>query len=170
MNTQNSNRIRAKLIISLVPGIHLRKLQKLLGASFSTTRHHVENLERDSEVVSFDDGRYHRLYPAGTAEGMKMVYAAFQSKTARQILRVFANNTRGLTNGELSDAVGRPRSTISEYVAMLCNASLVTRSFTVDGRVLYEVQGRGAVLQLLAIFEQNLLSVATDHFVDLWDF
>lgn len=99
-----------------------------------------------------------------------MVYAAFQSKTARQILRVFANNTRGLTNGELSDAVGRPRSTISEYVAMLCNASLVTRSFTVDGRVLYEVQGRGAVLQLLAIFEQNLLSVATDHFVDLWDF
>ncbi|HVC27490.1 MAG TPA: hypothetical protein VND40_04960 [Nitrososphaerales archaeon] len=70
MNPQNQNRGRAKTIVSRSPGIHLRKLQKLLGASFSAIRSHVECLS-DGEIVCSKEGSYQRLYPAGTAEGSK---------------------------------------------------------------------------------------------------
>jgi predicted transcriptional regulator len=169
LSLRNPNRIRTKQIISLVPGIHLRKLQKLLGTSFSTTRYHVDSLERDNEVASLDDGHYHRLYPAGTDDSLKTVYATFQSKTARKILRALAESQSGLTNGDLSIAVHMPKSTVSEYATTLGRVHLVTRSLTMDGQTLYEVQDREKVGRLIAVFEKNLLTLATGRFVDLWD-
>jgi predicted transcriptional regulator len=170
VNAQNPNRTRAKLIISLVPGIHLRRLQKLLGASFSTTRHHVEALEQRQEIVSSDDGRYHRLYPAGMDDGLKAVYTSIQSETARRVLRALAGARGGLTNGDISQIVHLPRSTVSEYTSILCDARLVSRSTTIDSQVLYSIEERGGILQLMDSFEKNLLAVATDRFLDLWDF
>src|ERR1700685_952973 len=84
LGPQNPNRERVKKIVSLSPGIHLRMLQKLLGASFSTTRYHVEGLRRDGEIVCSKEGRYQRLYPAGTTDGSKATYAVLQGKTARK--------------------------------------------------------------------------------------
>lgn len=171
MGATASYRAQAKLIVSLSPGIHIRKLQKFLGASFSTTRHHVESLERDGEIVRTKDGRYDRLYPSGTEEGMKPVYAVLQSKTSRKILQALADSTpREITNGDLSELTRMPRSTISECISHMSDLSLVRRSFTVDGRILYEVQDRDEVIRLLAAFRTNLLNLATDSFIDLWEF
>jgi predicted transcriptional regulator len=170
LSVQNSYRLKAKLIISLSPGIHLRKLQKLLGASFSTTRYHVGKLERDGDIVCAKDGRYHRLYLVGTNDGMREVYATLQAKTTRNILRALVDNQNGLTNGNLSKLLNLPRSTISEHVALLGRIRLVRRSVTVEGHILYEVQEREKILRLLAVFEKNLLNVAADGFIDLWDF
>src|SRR5271169_4519639 len=99
----NANRARAKQIISLSPGIHLRKLQKILGTSFSTTRYHVESLQRESEIVSLMDGRYCRLFPSGTEENLKSVYSVLQRKAARRVLSTLAASERGLSNAQLSD-------------------------------------------------------------------
>jgi len=166
----NTTRAQTKLIVSLAPGIHLRKLQKLLGVSFTTTRYHVDKLERDGEIVRSKDGRYDRLYPVGTTDGMKSVYAVLQSKTARKILRALADTgEQELTNGDLAERLRLPRSTLSEYVTQLGRAHLLRRSPSGDGRILYEVQDREEVAQLLAVFEKNILSIATDGFVDLWD-
>jgi predicted transcriptional regulator len=170
MSLQTSKRAQAKLIVSLSPGIHLRKLQKLLGASFTTTRYHVESLERDGEIIRSKDGRYDRLYPTGTTDGMKAVYAALQSKTTRKILQALADGSQhDLTNGDLSALTHLPRSTTSECIAHLSTLRLVRRSFTADGRTLYEVQDRDEVLQLLAGFQRSALNVAADGFIDLWD-
>jgi predicted transcriptional regulator len=156
--------------VSLSPGIHIRRLQKLLGASFSTTRYHVENLERDGEIVRSKDGRYDRLYPAGTAENMKAVYAILQSKTARKVLQALTDgNLHELTNGDLSERTRLPRSTVSDCVAHMSRVSLVRRSLTADGRILYQVPDKEEVLRLLAAFQRNILNIATDRFIDLWD-
>lgn len=170
MTLQSSKRAQAKLFVSLSPGIHLRKLQKLLGASFTTTRYHVGNLERDGEIIRSKDGRYDRLYPAGTTDGMKAVYAALQSKTGRRVLRAFAESSEHqLTNGDLSSRTHLPRSTTSECVTHLCGLGLVRRSLGADGRTLYEVRDRQDLSQLLAAFQRSPLNVATDGFIDLWD-
>jgi predicted transcriptional regulator len=165
-----SYRAQAKLIVSLSPGIHVRRLQKLLGASFSTTRHHVEGLERDGEIVRTKDGRYDRLYPVGTEDDMKAIYAVLQSKTSRKILQTLAESSkREMTNGDVSERTRIPRSTVSERIAQMTGASLLRRTLTVDGRILYEVQDREEVLRLLASFRTNLLNIATDRFIDLWE-
>lgn len=171
MNVQNVNRIRAKEIITLLPGIHLRRLQELLGTSFSTTRYHVNNLLKAGEIVATSDGRYSRLYPLGVAEEMKPVYACLQSRTARVVLRGIAESPSAeLTQTDLAERIDLPRSTINEYVTMLNQVQLVRRTFTIDGRVLYGLQDREKVENLLAAFSaKGLLSAATDSFIDLWD-
>ena len=127
------------MIVSLSPGIHLRKLQKLLGTSFSTTRYHVEGLRRDGEIVCSKEGRYQRLYPAGTSDGSKAAYAVLQSKTARRILSALAHDQRDLRNGDLSEIVKMPRSTVSECTSLLSGAGLATRRIGADGHALYGI-------------------------------
>ena len=170
MTAKASYRNQTKLIVSLSPGIHVRRLQRLLGASFSTTRYHVENLERDGEIVRSKDGRYDRLYPAGTAEGMKAVYSALQNKTTRKVLQALADgHPPELTNGDLAERTGLPRSTISECIHHIAGASMVRRSLSMDGRILYELQDKEEVLRLLAAFKRSVLNTAADRFIDLWD-
>jgi predicted transcriptional regulator len=169
LNLQNPNRERAKMIVSLSPGIHLRKLQKLLGTSFSTTRYHVQSLAKDGEIVCSREGRYQRLYPAGTTEGSRVTYALLQSETARKVLGALARGQRELRNGDLCETTGLPRSTVSECTTLLSEAGLVRRCVTADGHALYGVQDRQRTLELLAAFERNLLDIATDRFTDLWD-
>ena len=142
----------------------------LLGASFSTTRYHVDNLERDGEILRSKDGRYDRLYPIGTSESMKAIYAVLQSKTARKVLQALVDSgPRELTNGDLSELTHIPRSTVSESVGQLSSISLVKRSLTADGRILYKVQGSEEITSILASFQRNMLSLAADRFIDLWD-
>jgi predicted transcriptional regulator len=170
LSASYSYRDQAKLIVSLSPGIHIRRLQKLLGASFSTTRYHVETLEREGEIVRSKDGRYDRLYPTGTVESMKEVYAILQSNTARKVLQTLVdNNPRELTNGDLSERTHLPRSTVSECIKHMSSISLVRRSLTPDGRILFGVQRSEEVILALAAFQRNILNIATDRFIDLWD-
>jgi predicted transcriptional regulator len=171
LSANNTYRAQTKMIVTLSPGIHIRRLQMLLGASFSTTRHHVDSLERAGEILRSKDGRYDRLYPIGTSESMKAVYAVLQSKTARKVLQaLLESEPHELTNGELSELTKIPRSTVSESVGQLNGISLVRRSLTADGRILYKVQGSEEVVKLLASLQRNMLNIAADRFIDLWDF
>ena len=169
MNLQNPNRERVKMIVSLSPGIHLRRLQKLLGTSFSTTRYHVEGLMREGDIVSSKEGRYQRLYPAGTTDSSRATYAVLQSKTARKVLGALARDQRNLRNADLCQMVGLPRSTVSECTTLLSRAGLVRRHIDTDGHASYGIQDSEKTLELLAAFERNLLDLATDRFTDLWD-
>ena len=65
MSTENVKRIRAKELVSLFPGVHLRQLQRLLNTYFQ--HHQVPRLQsqRDGEVVCSRVGGYSRLFPAG---------------------------------------------------------------------------------------------------------
>jgi len=153
----------------MLPGIHLRGLQKLLGTSFTTTRYHVANLERDGEIIRSRDGRYDRLYPAGTTEHLKSVYACLQSETARAVLHLLVENPDEMTKTDISARVKLAGSTTSECITLLEQVDLVRRAFTSDGRVVYGINDAERVLPLLAVFRRNLLDVTTDNFIDLWD-
>ncbi len=168
MSVDNLNRMKAKELVSLLPGVHLRQLQRLLNASFNTTRYHVYNLERDGEVVCTKEGGYSRLFPAGFDGGARGLYSVLHNKSTRHVLRTLVSGGR-LTNGEISAATGLPKSTVSEHTELLCQSELAARSVTLDG-VAYEIQDRARVGEALALFERNLMVVAADSFADLWDF
>jgi predicted transcriptional regulator len=171
MNAQNPNRNLVKQLVSLSPGIHLRRLQKLLGLSFSTTRYHVNNLVRDGEVVCFAEGGYSRLYPAGTTQEMKEAFACLQSKTARVVLSAIVDDpSHELTQGRISELADLPRSTTSESVALLIRAHLVGRSIALDGRMVFRALDADKASTLLAVFtRRGVLTAASERFIDLWD-
>jgi predicted transcriptional regulator len=169
LNSENANRALTKQVVSLLPGIHLRRLQKLLGTSFSTTRHHVASLERDGQIVRSKDGRYDRLYPVGTPQDLKSIYACLHSDTARTVLHLLIEHPDEFTKTDLSEEVELAASTTGECITILDRANLIRRSFTSDGRIVYGVKEADKVLPLLALFRKNLLGFATDNFVDLWE-
>jgi len=169
MNSDNTNRALTKAVVSLLPGIHLRRLQKVLGTSFTTTRYHVAGLERDGEIVRTRDGHYDRLYPVGTPEELKPVYACLQSETVRMVLHLLVEKPDELTKTDISARAELAGSTTGECMTLLEHANLVRRAFTADGRTVYGVKDAEKVVPLLAVFRRNLLSVTTDNFVDLWD-
>lgn len=160
-----------KELISISPGIHLRRLQKLLDLSFSTTRYHVNNLLRDGEVVSSPDGGYTRLYPVGTADDMKAIYACLQNENVRAVFNaLLSGESAQRTQGELSEKLGLPRSTLSECEALLGRVGLAKRSFALDGRVVYDVRDKEQAAALLQLFaRRGILDKASDRFIDLWD-
>ena len=169
MSPENFNRLRAKELVGLLPGIHLRELQRFLNASFNTTRYHVNNLERDGEVLCLKEGGYSRLYPVGLGDRARGLYSVLHNTNTRRILRTLVSRG-GVGNAEISTETGLPRSTVSEHIELLCQSGLVTRTVQLGGGMLYEVQDQEKVGEALAMFERNLLSVAADSFIDLWEF
>lgn len=169
MNPNNFNRVRAKEIVSLSPGIHLRMLQRVLGTSFSTTRYHVNNLARDGEIICARVGGHNRLFPVGMSDEMKSMCACLQNRTARKVLQGIVDGPQYLTQLDLSQKVSLSRSTTNECISLLSTAHLVDRLFAPDGRVVYGIKDREQALQLLAMFSRNILNVASDNLIDLWD-
>jgi predicted transcriptional regulator len=169
LNADNQNRLRAMELVTLFPGIHLRELQRLLRASFNTTRYHVHNLERDGQVICSREGGYSRLFPIGLDQGARGMYSVLHNRITRQVLHTLVSGT-SLTNGEITAATGLAKSTVSEHIEVLCQTNIVKRTVTLGGGALYEVQDQVHVGEALALFERNLLTVAADSFVDLWDF
>jgi len=168
MSTLNFNRLRTKKVVSLFPGIHLRKLQRVTNTSFNTTRYHVRNLERAGEIVSSTEGGLKRLYPAGLDESSRKVRAFLLDKTARKILAVLLE-TGALGNGELAGRTHLAKSTVSEHVDAMRKAYILKRNVALDGTVSYEVQNKDEIALIFTIFQRNLLASATDRFIDLWD-
>jgi predicted transcriptional regulator len=171
MDSANANRIRARAVIFALPGIHLRMLQRVLGTSFSTARYHVSNLEKEGEVVRRSDKRYERLYPRGTTEAMQSVYATLQHKTMREILQVAADlHDQSPTAADIAKRAGLSTSTVAASIKQLGEVGLVARLQGTDGRLRWEIRDRDLVLRLLAGFRRNVMDVAADNLIDLWDF
>lgn len=169
MSSENLNRLRAKELVSLLPGVHLRALQRLLDASFNTTRYHVYNLERDGEIICTKEGGHSRLYPAGLEEGSRSLYSALNSRSSRRVLTALLKSD-GMATNDISALSGLPKSTASEHLETLCQLGLVRRTPLLGGGSSYEVQDRVRVGEALALFERNLLALAADSFIDLWGF
>jgi predicted transcriptional regulator len=169
MDPGNMNRMRAKELVSLFPGVHLRELQRLLNASFNTTRYHVDGLERDGEVLRMEAGGYSRLFPAGFDDRSKGLYSVLHNATTRRVLKALVAKGRS-ANGEISSLTGLPKSTVAERIDLLCATGLVERSPSLGGGSLYGIRDQERVGEALALFERNLLTVASDSFADLWDF
>jgi predicted transcriptional regulator len=176
LSGDNLNVLRAKELISLLPGIHLRGLAKLLGLQLSTVRYHVSRLERDGKIVCSRDGEYLRTYPISLVEdGERRTYALLQHKTARKILKVLVKQSsvgHGVSNEELSTLTRLSGSTVSRYAGAFRDLGLVRKVPAKRGGWALEVdlEDRARLSTILSNLEKNLLSVVTDRYIDLWDF
>lgn len=164
-----SNRARIIELISLMPGLHLRQLQRLLGISFSSTRYHVKRLESSGKLLPKQDRGFVRLYPKGINESDLEIYPFLRNRTARLILSALIEQP-GLSNKEISERTGLAKSTISEYLTRFLSAKIVKSTMAENKRIAYEIQDPSHLLYLLMTSKGRVNSTATDRFVDLWDF
>jgi len=139
LQTQGNSRLRVKLFVSLSPGVHLRELQRLLGMSFNSTRYHVDKLAKAGEIVRVEEGGYSRLYPRGTTESERILFAVVRSETDRRILSRLVTNS-ALSSKELCDQTGLAKSTVSEHIAELMRVGIIRTRQIAETSISYELE------------------------------
>jgi predicted transcriptional regulator len=144
-----SNQPRVLRLISLIPGIHLRELCRLLGLSFTSTRYHVDKLCTTGEIVC-ERGRGHvRLFPAGLDLEDKVTYSFLRTKRFRDILMSLAQ-VPNLTNKEICAQTKLPKSTVSKCIHALMEAGLVRdQPSTTEGTITYQIRDPEYLFRLL---------------------
>jgi predicted transcriptional regulator len=164
-----NSKIRIRLLVSLLPGLHLRELQRLLGMSFNSTRYHVDKLTASGEIVRIEEGGYSRLYPIGTSEPDKALFSAIRRPTDRQILATMIKTTR-VSHRELCTLAGFAKSTVSEHLGRLVEIGVVVGRRSSESTVEYELTDPSRVEALINTQKTTLVRKASDRFIDLWDF
>ncbi len=163
----NFNKMRAKSLVGLFPGIHLRKLQRLLGTSFSTTRYHVDHLLREGDIVSEHERGYTRLFPSGIDEQDRRIYAGLQNKSTRSVLHALISS-QPLNKAEMADATRLSKSTVARQVESLKLLEMIEQAGSRGGQPGYRVVDAKKVALILSALERSPLRAATDNFIDLW--
>jgi len=149
-------------------------LSRNLGVSLNTARYHLENLEKDGEVICRREGEYLRAYPLWAAdERSKGICAVLQQKAVRRILRVILSEGQELTlsNAKISSLAHLSQSTVSEYLTILRNLQLVRRLVTSEGRAVFDIseEDRSLLSTILASYDGNFLSRTTENYLSLWE-
>ncbi len=152
-------------------------LSRYLGVSLSTARYHLAGLQRDGEVYCRKEGGHLRAYPLwATDERSRMIYAVLQQKAVRRILRIMLRGEHGeepmKTNSWISGEARLSQSTVSEYLGALQDLQVVRRMTNKEGRAAFEIadEDKSLLSTVLASYEGNFASRATDNYVDLWEF
>ena len=169
MGTTPEKRAMILRLVSLLPGIHMRELQRILNVSFNSVRYNTDRLLRSGAIICEKDGVYSRLYPLGTSEKDIFVYSVIRNKTTQKILLELCDQPQ-ITNKELSKKTGLAKSTVSEHVHELLEVSLVRLTLSDDG-FMVELQDParvGALLERSMQFERECDLVGS--YTDLWDF
>jgi predicted transcriptional regulator len=170
LDLDHSNRTRVRVLVSLLPGLHLRQLQRILGLSFNSTRYHVEALTKTGEIVRTEEGGYSRLYPIGTSEYDRTVYSLIRGTSNRKILSCLQRGG-SFSHKQLSDATNLAKSTISEHLARLIEVGVVRTNQGVDhSTTTYELTDLVRIREMLYASEGTIMKRAAKEFVDLWDF
>lgn len=165
----SSNRTRIRSLIFVLPGVHMRQVQRILGLSFSSVRYNVDTLRKSREIQDWSQSGRSRLFPPEVSESDRVVYSQLRNHSSRKILRAFVHKDK-LTNSELAKITGFAKSTLSETIHRLLEAGLLTTSFSAGGRVAYQLRDPTRVVPMIRDADRTVLEEATERFIQLWDF
>ena len=147
----------------------MRQVQRIIGLSFSSVRYNVDTLKKSREIQDWSQSGCSRLFPPEIAESDRIVYSQLRNRSSRKILRAFVGRNK-LLNSELAEITGYAKSTLSESIHRLLDAGLLTTSFSVGGRVAYQLRDPKRVVPMILDADHTVLGEATDRFIELWDF
>lgn len=152
--------------LAATPGAHFSKLRDDLQLGTGETQHHLRRLEADGTVEHRKDGEYKRYFPADRFSDFEQRALGYLRRgTPRKMLIALLRDPDS-SGGEIADAAGVSRSTISKYAAELESAGLLSRT---DG---YKIRRPETLLTLVVRYADSFGTAAVafageaDEFVD----
>jgi predicted transcriptional regulator len=114
--------------LQATPGAHFSKIRDDLQLGTGETQHHLRELVEAGTVESYPDGDYRRFVPAGRFEAFERTALSYLRRdTARRMILTLLSKPDA-TGGEIADAAGVSRPTVSKYAAKLEEAGLLDRT------------------------------------------
>lgn len=168
--------VRRRLLqeIAAQPGVHMRELERRLGISLSGISHHVQILERQGVIVGISDGHYRRYFSRDLvlpsqarriSEDDRRLLAECRRPMSLAIVLNLAVEGR-LRHGELTERLGKSKSTISFHLSRLLESGHVRLAHESSADS-YEIVDPLRVVALLVTFSDTLRD-HVDTFADLW--
>lgn len=146
--------------LSATPGTHFSKIRDDLQLGTGETQHHLRQLVEDGTVRSYKDGDYRRYVPAGQfSEFERTALSYLRRETARGMMLTLLS-TPDATGGDIADALGVSRPTVSKYAAELEEAGLLDRE---DG---YRLRNPETILLLVVRYADSFGPDAVDFAAD----
>jgi predicted transcriptional regulator len=150
------------------PGVHFRALLDDLDYAQGTLQYHLRWLTDEGLVDTSEDGKYTRYYPAEAFdEADRAVMNALRREYSRRVLAHLLSDGP-LSTTELSDRLGKAKSTVSWHLSNLSEAGLVTNERE-GRRVVYAVSDPERVRRLYAVHQRSFTDRVVDRLLGLWD-
>jgi predicted transcriptional regulator len=114
--------------LTATPGAHFSKIRDDLKLGTGETQHHLRQLVEDGTVESYADGDYRRFVPADQFDEFERTALSYlRRETSRGMLLTLLTDPE-VTGGDIADALGVSRPTVSKYAAELEEAGLLSRA------------------------------------------
>jgi len=170
LSFRSENSAKVLHLISVMPGIHLHEIQRILGVSLSSVRYSVERLARSGRILRDRTTGYSRFYPVTISEKERVVYSLIRNRTTRKILYELTQGS-GSTNKELAEKIGLAKSTVSMHVHKLLQTNVAHLVLSEKGDFRIRIEDAEYVRKLLLKSEEfSKLSTMIANYTDLWNF
>jgi len=146
--SENSISPREQILtfIDLIPGSHLRKIQKKLTLPLGTIQYHLKVLEREGKIKSVRTKFYKNYY--SSRESDEQILAILNLDSPRKIIQFLAKN-ESVTHQQICKAIGLTSSTVSWHMKRLVELGLVQIHYEKKFKI-YSLKNRNEVLKCLA--------------------
>src|SRR6056297_1842628 len=135
--------------VATTPGAHFSKVRDDLKLGTGEAQHHLRQLLDAGAVESRRDGDYRRFYPAEQFSSFEQVALGYLRRETPRGMLVELLRDPSATGGDIADAVGVSRPTVSKYAGELESAGLLSRA---DG---YAVREPETVLTLIVRYADS---------------
>jgi len=135
--------------LATTPGAHFSKVRDDLQLGTGETQHHLRELLDAGRVESRRDGDYRRYFPADRFSEFEQVALGYLRRETPRGMLVELLRDPSATGGDIADAVGVSRPTVSKYAGELESAGLLSRA---DG---YAVREPETVLTLIVRYADS---------------
>jgi predicted transcriptional regulator len=149
--------------VEVVPGAHLRWLERISRLPLGTLRHHLGVLVDDRLVDIEYDRRFKRYYPAAMADPYRRAWDALRQRPSRRIVEAVLASPP-TSQAELARRLGLANSTLNLYARRLTALGVVREE---AGAL--AVIDPDTVAAVLARANPSLLDELTDGALEMFD-
>ena len=158
-------RQRLLRVIEEHPGCHLRALERLVPYSFSSLRHHLDQLQAAGLIRGELDQRFLRYYPIVMGVALRKTCAAMRQRQLRRMM-VYLLDHDGATRTEMARDLALHLSTVATYVRRL-RALDIIKEREVDHKL--TLQDRQRTEAALIQYQPTLLDAFIDGALRLFE-
>ncbi len=118
--------------IVLLPGIHLRKISRMLNISKSTVSYHLQWLEQEGHIFYKSHGKSHHYYSSLVGSNEATIISFLRKTTSRLILlSLLIKSPSSQIN--ISKSIGKHPTTVAFYLNKLIDKDIARSKSICDG-------------------------------------
>lgn len=153
--------------IRLVPGAHLRGIERELTMPFGQVLYHLDYLERHGLIVTRKDGGFKRYFVTNLVGRQEKGYiAAFRHEVPRKVAVLLLLDP-GMTHRQLGAHLPVTGSTLSFHLAKMTEAGILAR-VPVEHEHRYQIVDEMTAAKALVYYRESYRDPVVDRFAEAW--